>query len=230
MERKRIDNPRQAPAGKAQKLELVLKCDSAGSIEAVTTALSQIVVQGVEISIARSGIGAINKSDILISGPAGRLIIGFQVGVASGLERLLGDSGVEVRLYELIYRLSEDVRAIAQGIVSAAVEEQIIGYGTVIALFKGPRRGIIIGCEVRDGFFAVGQRFRLISAMGPVYTGTIESLHIEERAVQKATKGQQVGIAIRNFSKAKVGDIVESFRPAPKKVRWEPKAGVVRIT
>jgi translation initiation factor IF-2 len=222
MERRRIDNPRQAPAGKAQKLELVLKCDSAGSVEAVTTALSQIVVQGVEISIARRGIGAINKSDILISGTAGRLIIGFQVGIMQGLEKTLRDSGVD--------RLSEDLRMIAADIAASPAEEEVIGTGKVIALFKGTRKGIIVGCEVRDGFFAVGQRFRLISAMGPVYTGTIESLHIEERVVQKATRGQQVGIAIRNFSKAKVGDIVESFRPAPKKVRWEPKAGVVRIT
>ncbi len=183
-----------------------------------------------EISVARSGIGAINKSDILISGTAGRLIIGFQVEIIPGLERLLRDGGVEVRLYELIYRLVEDVRAIAEGMKPSLAEEQIIGAGAVIALFKGSRKGIIIGCEVRDGFLAVGQRFRLISAMGPVYTGSIESLHIEERSVQKATRGQQVGIAIRDFNKARVGDIVESFRPAPKKGRWEPKGEVVKIT
>jgi translation initiation factor IF-2 len=230
MEKKKIENDRQPSAGKVQKLEVVLKCDSVGSVEAVTTALSQIVVPGIEISFLRSGIGTVNKSDILLAGTAGRLIIGFQVGMMPGLEKLLRDSGVEVRLHELIYRLTEDIKAIAEDMTPSTAEEQIVGTGAVIALFKGTRKGIIVGCEVREGFLAVGQRYRIISPMGPVYTGRIESMHIEERPVQKATRGQQVGIRIRDFNKARIGDLVESFRAAPKKARWEPKGGVVRIT
>ncbi len=206
-----------------------MKCDSAGSVEAVTQALSQVVAPGVEISVVRSGVGTINKSDILLAGTAGRLIVGFQVGIMPGQDKLLRDSRVEVRLYDLIYRLAEDLRAVAGEMKPSPQQEQVIGAGEVIALFKGSRKGIIIGCEVRDGFFSVGQRFRLISAMGPVYSGMVESLHIGEKAVQKATRGQQVGIAIRDFNKARIGDLVESFRPAPKKSHWEPKAGVIRI-
>lgn len=230
MERKKIKKDRPAPAEKVQKLEVVLKCDSAGSVEAVTTVLSQTVVPGIEISIVRSGVGLVNKSDVLLAGTAGGLVVGFQVGMMPGLEKLLRDSSVEVRLHGLIYRLAEDIKAIAESMVPSPAEEQIIGAGAVIALFKGTRKGIIIGCEVRDGFLAVGQRFRIISPMGPVYTGTIESMHIEERAVQKATRGQQVGIRIRDFKKTRIGDLVESFRAAPKKNLWKPRAGVVRIT
>jgi len=230
MERKKIKRDRPAPAEKVQKLEVVLKCDSAGSVEAVTTVLSQTVVPGIDISIVRSGVGLVNKSDVLLAGTADGLVIGFQVGMMPGLEKLLRDSSVEVRLHGLIYRLAEDIKAIAESMVPSPAEEQIIGAGAVIALFKGTRKGIIIGCEVRDGFLAVGQRFRIISPMGPVYTGTIESMHIEERAVQKATRGQQVGIRIRDFKKTRIGDLVESFRAAPRKNLWKPRAGVVRIT
>lgn len=230
MERKQIEQKKQSPTEDARKLEIVLKCDSAGSVEAVATALSRIVVPGVKIAVVRSGVGTVNKSDILLAGTAGRLIVGFQVGMMPGLDKLLRDSGVEVRQYELIYRLVEDLQAVAVSMTPSPQEEQVIGTGSVIALFKSTRKGIIIGCEVWDGFLAVGQRFRIISAMGPVYTGTIESMHIEERAVQKAVRGQQIGIRIRDFSKAKTGDIIESFRVAPRKDRWEPKGRVIRNT
>jgi translation initiation factor IF-2 len=229
MEKKQPEQKRQNPMEDARKLEIVMKCDSAGSVEAVAAALSGIVVPGIEISVVRNGVGAVNKSDILVAGTAGGLIVGFQVEVMPDLDKLLRENGVEVRLYEVIYRLAEDMRAIAGSMTPSPEEEQIIGTGVVIALFKSTRKGIIVGCEVKDGFISVGQRFRIVSAMGPVYAGTIESLHIGERTVQKAVRGQQVGIKIRGFNRARIGDIVESFRTAQRKDRWGPKAGIVRI-
>ncbi len=229
MKERQIERKIQLPAEGPPGLEIVLKCDSAGSVEAVGAALTRIAVPGGNVSIVRSGIGAVSKSDIFLAGTAGRLVVGFQVGVTPGLDKLLRDNGVQVRLYELIYRLSEDLRTIAESIASSPAEEEVIGSGAVIALFKGARKGIIIGCEVKEGHFAVGQRFRLISAMGPSYSGAIESMHIEEKAVQKAVRGQKVGISIRNFGKARVGDIVESFKAVRNKGRWQPKAGVIRV-
>lgn len=212
------------------KIEIVLKCDSIGSIEAVTDAISKIALPGVGIIILRSGVGAVSKSDVLLAGTSSRLIIGFQVGVMRGLEKVLGDQRVEVRLYDVIYKLIEDLRMLAERMVPAVPEEKIIGSGKIIALFKGSRKGIIIGCEVREGFLSVGERFRIISAMGPVYSGTIESLHIGEKAVRKATAGQQVGIKVEGFSKAKVGDLLESFRPPvqTKGGAAELKGGIIK--
>jgi len=130
----------------------------------------------------------------------------------------------------VIYNLVADIKAIAEGMVPPAFEEQIIGSAKVIALFKSTRKGIIIGCEVNAGFLAVGDNFRIISAMGPVYSGTIESLHIGQTAVQKATQGKQVGIKMRDFKKVTVGDLVESFRPLPReKMRiWQPRGEIMR--
>jgi translation initiation factor IF-2 len=183
----------------------------------------------IDISIIHSGVGSVSKSDVLLAETAGRLIIGFQVDALPGMDKVVREHGVEVRLFTVIYTLTADISAIAESLVPAPQEEQIIGTARVIALFKSSRRAEIIGCEVLDGHLAVGQHYRLISAMGPVHTGTIESIHIGQNAVQKATPGQQVGIKIRDFTKAKIGDLVESFRPLPKKTRhWEPSGQIIR--
>ncbi len=214
----------------APRLEIVLKCDSIGSMEAVSTALSAIKVQGVDIGVVRSGIGAVTQSDALMAETAGKLIIGFQVGVVPGLEKSIRERQVEVRLYNIIYTLTDDIRTVAEGMVPDLSEDEIIGSGRVVALFKSTRKGIIVGCEVMNGHLAVGQHFRIISAMGPIYSGTIESLHIAEKTVQKATPGQKAGIKIRNFNLAKVGDLVESYRPPSSRRgrRWEPKGEIIR--
>lgn len=212
------------------KLEIVLKCDSVGSLEAVTNSLAALTTPDVDIGVIHSGVGVISKSDVLFAETASRLIIGFQVGVMPAMDKALREHGVEVRLYDVIYKLIDDIKVIAGDVVPHLPEEQIIGSGRIIALFKSSRKGVIIGCEIREGFFAAGERFRIISAMGPVYTGAIESLHIGDAAVQKASAGQQAGIRIKHFSGAKIGDIVESFRPPSTayKRTWKPEGKIIR--
>jgi translation initiation factor IF-2 len=214
------------------KLEIVLKCDSAGSVEAVSASILKISPPDIDINIIYSGVGDIHKSDILMAETASGLIVGFQVNVPPGMDKELKEHDVEARMYDVIYKLTEDLRSISQNMFSpVSREETIIGSAKVIALFKSSRKGIIIGCEMQEGHFAVGQHFRIISAMGTVYSGTIESMHAEENAVQKATKGQRVGIKIKDFNKAKTGDLVESFRPLPSRKTpvWQPKGGVIKI-
>ncbi len=218
--------------GTKPKLEFVLKCDSAGSVEAVSAGVLKIVPPEADINIVHSGIGNINESDILIAETGSRLIAGFQVGVLPGIERELKEHAVEVRLYDVIYKLTDDIRSISESIIPPVTQEEILGTARVIALFKSCRKGTIIGCEVVNGSLAVGKDFRIISAIGPVYAGTIESIHIEKNAVQNVHPGQQAGIKIKDFNKVKIGDIVESYRtPSPKKARgWSPTGQIIRIT
>lgn len=107
-----------------------------------------------------------------------------------------------------------------------------MGKAKVIALFKSSRRDIILGCEILEGTLRQGQTFRVIAAMGPVYTGRIESLHIEKDEVRSARAGQQVGLKISGFNKARVGDHVEAFEVsvAKKEKRWQPSGGILRLT
>ncbi|HXW68298.1 MAG TPA: hypothetical protein VEJ88_01720 [Dissulfurispiraceae bacterium] len=215
---------------KKTKLEIVLKCDAAGSMEAVTNSLHALTVPEVDISVVHSGIGAISQSDVLFAETASGLIVGFQTGVMQSLDKVLREHRVEVRLYDVIYNLIDDINAVAGSLVPIPPEDQIIGSGKIIALFKSSRKGIILGCDVREGVFAVGEHFRVISAMGTVYEGTIESLHVGDTAVNKALPGQQAGIRIKHFSTAKIGDLVESFRPSPptKTRKWEPTGQIIR--
>ncbi|MEN8261849.1 MAG: hypothetical protein ABFR82_00085 [Nitrospirota bacterium] len=225
------DTDRDSSARDAKpKLELVLKCDSAGSIEAAAAAILNIANDGIDINIINSGVGNINHSDILMAKTGSRLIAGFQVNVLPGIEKELDEHNVEVRLYDVIYALTADIGNITQSIAPHIPEEEITGTAKVITLFKSVRKGIIIGCEVLEGQLSVHKHFRIISAMGPVYSGSIESMHIESASVQKASPGQQVGIKIQNFNKAKTGDIVECYRPvaAGKSKAWQSTGTVIR--
>ncbi len=227
---KKLPAPGLTAQEKKPKLEIVLKCDSVGSVEAVTKSITALTTPNVEITVIHSGVGAISKSDVLFAVTASGLIVGFQVAVMPAMDIVLREHKVEVRLYDVIYKLTDDIQAIAGDMVPHPPEEQIIGSGKIIALFKSTRKGIIIGCQIQEGFFAVGERFRIISAMGPVYEGAIESLHIGNATVNKVTPGKHVGIRIKDFNKAKIGDLVESFRPPPQvnAPLWEPTGRIIR--
>ena len=214
------------------KLEFVLKCDSAGSVEAVSAGVLHMIQPEVQINIIHRGIGYINESDILMAETGSRLIAGFQVGVLPGIERELKAHAVEARLYDVIYKLTDDIKSISESIIPPVIQDEILGTARVIALFKSCRKGIIIGCEILTGHLTVGKDFRIISAMGPVYAGTIESIHIEKNALQRAHPGQKAGLKIKDFNKVKIGDIVESYRPpSPRKTRvWSPTGQIIRIT
>jgi len=202
--------PSQAPV--KNHLEIVLKCDTSGCSEAIISSINSISHPAVKVNIISSGLGSINKSDIFMAETGSRLIIGFNVGYTPHVDKLASEHNVEIRLYDVIYRLIEDIESIVASLVPQKYSEQIIGSAKVIALFKSSRKGIILGCEVTAGKLTLQQPFRIVGAMGIRYTGIIESLHIEKDAVREATKGQQVGLKIRDFTRGRIGDFVESYQ------------------
>ena len=213
------------------KLELVLKCDSAGTVEAVRESIHEISVPGIEIDVIHAGIGDITKSDVFMAETGSRIIVGFDVRFMPMIEHIIQEHGVEIRIYNIIYKLTEDIKKLAQSLIPQERADEIIGTAKIVALFKSSRKGIILGCEVLSGHLSVGSHFQVISAMGPVYSGQISSLHIEKNAVNKAITGQQVGLKIADFKKAKVGDLVECSRHSKQKFsqRWFPKGKIYYI-
>ena len=214
-------------SAKKRSLDIVLKCDSTGSKEAITASL---VASGhPEVKVLHADVGDITKSDLFMALTAGRLVVGFQVGVMPKIRQLSQEQGIEVRLYDVIYRLTTDLHKIAAKLtVRQEEQEEIIGRAKVIALFKGTRRGVILGCDVQEGRLERGKTFRIISAMGPVYTAKIESLQIERDTVKSARAGQKAGLKIAAFKKVKLGDLVECYqtgRPKANKA-WAPRGGV----
>jgi translation initiation factor IF-2 len=213
------------------KLEIVLKCDVMGTAEAISASLAEINVSGVQIDLIQTGIGNVSKSDVLMARTGSKLVLGFNVDITPKLEQEVKEFGVEVRLYDTIYKLTEDVRKIAQSFIIRQPEEKIIGKARVIATFKANRKGMIIGCEVYEGSIEAGKDFRVITAMGPAYFGKITSLQIEKQSVKVGKPGQQVGIKLEGWNKAKIGDLVECYESLPQKGggRWRPRSGIVRI-
>ncbi|MGV8074855.1 MAG: hypothetical protein AB2L11_09920 [Syntrophobacteraceae bacterium] len=226
---RRVVPKKVAPAA---TLEIVLKCDTFGSVEAVAAILNKLHIPGVQIKLIQSGVGTVSKSDLVMALTGSRLVVGFGVDVMPKLEQWIKDNGVEVRLYSVIYRLADDVQKIGLSLIQPdANERNIIGRAQVVALFKSSRRGIILGCEVLEGVIAVGKEFYVVSAMGPVYSSKIESLHIENSSVREAKVGQRVGLKITAFNRAKVGDLVECFESVPvrKRSSWSPSGAVLRF-
>ncbi|MFZ5759156.1 MAG: hypothetical protein ACOY32_05945 [Thermodesulfobacteriota bacterium] len=216
---------------KSPALALVVKGDTDGCEEAICAVLLNVAISGVAIAIIHKGIGDICKNDVLLAEGGSRLIIGFNVGVHPRVEELCRELGVEIRLYSVIYHLQQDIAAIAASLLPREPEEKILGSARVIALFKSSRKGIILGCQVTEGRLQIKDRFRVIAAMGPIYQGVIESLHIERDAVTRATPGQQVGLKIRDFKAGKLGDLVESYQlitptAAPP---WQPSGKILHL-
>ena len=228
----RKKKPHKLPTDRAaqNKLEIVLKCDVAGTAEAISASLAEIRVPGVEVDLIQIGVGKVSKSDVLMARTGSRLVIGFNVDVMPNLKQEIKEFGVEVRLYDTIYKLTEDIRKIAQSFNIAPPEEKITGKAKVIATFKAGPKGIIIGCEVLEGVIEQGKEFRVITAMGPAYFGKITSLQIEKQNVKSGKPGQQVGIKLVGWNKARVDDLVECFESRKPKGGgpWKPKSGVVR--
>ncbi len=217
--------------GPATRLQIVLKTDTMGSEEAIVSAIKALHVPGVELEVISTGIGEVSKSDLFLAETASRLVIGFNVGILPKVGELAKERQVEVRLYNVIYQLTNDLKKIALSLLPVEEKENITGRAKVIALFPGGRKSIILGCEVLEGRLGVGKKFRLISTPGTVYTGEVESLHIGEDAVREAKRGQQAGLKISGFTRARIGDTVECFetvRPKGPKP-WQPRGGVRRF-
>jgi translation initiation factor IF-2 len=208
-------------------LAFVLKADTIGTEEAVIAGLQSIAVDGMAIEVLYTGTGDVAKTDLFMAGSGSRLIEAFNVGFLPKIKELAVENGVEIHLHDVIYKLIDDIKGIAQTFAPVEEEEMIIGRAKVIALFPGGHKGVILGCHVKDGKLSVGKKFRLISAPGTVYTGTIESLHIKADAVREAAPGQEVGLRIDGFKRAKEGDMVECFETLPsKRRRWQARGGV----
>jgi translation initiation factor IF-2 len=215
-----------------QRLEIMLKTDSVGTKEAVVSAVESITLPAeVDLEIIQAGVGQVSKSDLLMAEAGSRLIVGFNVDVLPRVKELAKEHEVEIRLHSVIYNLLDDIKRITSSLIRAEEDEEITGRATVIAVFPGGRKSVILGCRVEEGVLAVGRKFRVISDPGPVYAGTVESLRIENNAVQQAKPGQQVGLKISGFKRARIGDLVECFEAGKSKKlnMWRPRGGVFRF-
>ena len=210
-----------------QKIDLVLKADTAGTEEAIHSSIEDLDNDDVTVKVVYSGTGNISKTDLLMAETSGKLILGFNVEPLPEIRKMAAQKGIEIRLYNVIYTLMDDLMKIAQSFVSKEEMEKIKGKAKIIALFQGGHKSVILGCEVYEGELTLGSKFRIISEPGIIYSGTIDSLHIEAMAVNKAVTGQQAGIKIPDFRSARKGDLLESFEEIHHKHKsWRPDGAI----
>ncbi len=196
--------------GEAKVLNLVLKADAQGTAEAISAALSQIGNEEVSLNILHSGVGDVSESDVsLAAATKPTVIVGFQVGADLQARRLAADEHVEIRRYEVIYDVLDDVRDTMSGMLEVKVEEVVVGQAEVRALFQSSRLGTIAGCYVLEGRMIRGGAAKVRRQGDIVYEGRISSMRHLQDDVSEMTQGFECGIVLEDFNDVQVGDIIE---------------------
>lgn len=199
-----------------KEINVIIKADVNGSSEAVKNSLEKIEVEGVKVKVIRSSVGAITESDIVLAKASNAIIIGFNVRPSNNIKDYAKEQGVEIRLYDIIYKAVEEMEAAMKGMLDPEYEEQILGSAEVRQLFKFSKVGTIAGSYVVDGVIKRDSKARLIRDGVVIYDGNIGSVQREKDSVKEVKKGLECGITIENFSDIKVGDVIESYEMVEK--------------
>ncbi len=202
---------RKADSVEAEVLNLVVKADVQGSLEAITDALRKLSTEKVRINIIHGGTGAISESDVLLSTASNAIIIGFNVRPASKAKELAEQEKVDIRFYDIIYKLVEEIKSAMEGMLAPVSREVFLGTADVRETFSVPKIGVIAGCHVSDGKITRNAQVRLLRDGIVVHQGKISSLRRFKDDVREVSKGYECGIGLENFNDIKVGDAIETF-------------------
>lgn len=192
-------------------LNLIIKCDVQGSIEAIKGLLEKINIEGTNINIIGARVGGITNNDIILAVASKAIIVGFNVRPTSQISDFAKEQGVEIRLYNIIYKLQEDIERAVKGLLDPVFEEKITGQAEVRELFKVSRIGTIAGSYVTSGTIFRNGGVRLIRDSIVIYTGKMAGLRRFKDDVKEVKAGYECGITIENYNDIKVGDIIECF-------------------
>jgi translation initiation factor IF-2 len=198
-------------------LNLVLKSDVQGSLEAVSEALKKLSTDKVKINIIHGGTGAITESDILLASASAAIIIGFNVRPAAKIRDIAEQQKVEMRFYDIIYHLVNEIRDAMTGMLEPVYRESYLGQAEVIETFTVPKIGMVAGCTVSDGKLQRNASMRLLRDGVVIYTGKLSSLRRFKDDVREVTKGYECGVGLERFNDIKVGDIIEAFEQVQEK-------------
>lgn len=196
--------------GDIPELNLIVKADTQGSLEALADALEKLDQTEVGINLLRRGVGAISENDVTLAAASGAIVVGFNVRADASARQLAEAEGVDVRPYEVIYQLLEDIEKASRGLLAPEEEEVVLGSAEVRATFRTPR-GVIAGCYVTEGQINRGAKARLLRDGTIVYTGEISSLRRFKDDVREVASGFECGIGIEGYNDIKEGDVIEAF-------------------
>jgi translation initiation factor IF-2 len=205
------DIGRRIAIGNFQQLNIIVKGDVDGSVEALSDSLIRLSTEEIQVNVIHKAVGQISESDVTLAAASDAIIIGFQVRPSLGARKEAEKEGIDIRLYSIIYDAIEEVKAAMEGMLSPDIKEDITGNVEVLDVFKITKVGTVAGCMVRDGKIKRSSRIRLVRDGIVIYTGELDSLKRFKEDVKEVTSGYECGITIRHFNDMKVGDIIEAY-------------------
>jgi len=198
-------------ADEVKYLNIVVKADVRGSLEAIVSALRELGNDEVKVNVVFSGVGAIAESDVNYAITAGAVIFGFNVRADAAARKLIENEGLDLRYYKVIYDLVDDVKAALSGMLSPEVREEIVGIAEVRDVFQSKKFGAIAGCRVTEGTVFKDKKIRVLRSNVVIFEGELESLRHFKDEVNEVRNGSECGIGVRNYNDVKVGDQIEVF-------------------
>lgn len=202
---------RRLAIGNFQELNIILKGDVDGSVEALSDALLKLSTEEIKVNILHKGVGTIAESDILLAAASDAIVIGFQVRPSANVRKIAEKEGIEIRLYAIIYDAIDNVKDALQGMLVPTMEEVITGNAIVREIFKITGVGTVAGCYVTNGYIKKANQIRLIRDGIVVYTGSIKQLKRFKEELQQVKAGFECGISIDSFNDIKIDDAIEGF-------------------
>jgi translation initiation factor IF-2 len=193
-------------AGEAKELNLIVKADVQGSLDPIVSELNKLGEGEIGIKVLYAETGNIGDNDVMLASASNAIIIGFNVQVDVSARRMAEKEGVDIRLYEIIYRMTEDIEKALSGMLEPETKEQIIGRATVLAVFSASKFGKVAGCRVTEGELRRNAKVRLYRGNDIVYEGDMGSLRHEKEDVREVRQGFECGVGFKNFNDIQVGD------------------------
>ena len=198
-------------AGEVQTLNIVIKADVRGSLEALQSSLSDLGNEEVKVNVVAGGVGGITETDISLAITSNAVIFGFNTRADAKARGLAENEGVEVRYYNVIYDLIDDVKAALSGMLSPELREEIVGIAEVRDVFRSPKFGLIAGCMVTEGTVYRSKPIRVLRDNIVIYEGELESLRRFKDDANEVRSGTECGIGVKNYTDVKVGDLIEVY-------------------
>lgn len=194
-----------------KNLNIIIKADTQGSVEALKQVLNKLEIPGVKIEVIRASVGAITSTDVSLAQTANAILYGFNVRPSAEVRRVVEERGVDLRLHNVIYKVVEELEQAAKGLLDPEMVEKVQGQAEVRVLFKHSAVGTIAGCYVVDGVIKRKDKVRVLRNGVVIYDGEIAGLKHEKDDIKEAKTSSECGITIKNFNDLKIGDIIESY-------------------
>ena len=202
---------RRLAIGNFKELNIIIKGDVDGSVEALSDSLQKLSTDEIQVKIVHKAVGPISESDVLLATASDAIIIGFQVRPSAGARKLAEAEEIDVRLYSVIYKAIEEIKSAMEGMLAPEFEEKIVANVEIRETFKITKVGTIAGCMVLDGTINRNSKIRIIREGVVIYTGELESLKRYKDDVKEVSKGYECGLNIKGYNDIQVGDIVEAY-------------------